>query len=687
MVGVSDSPTNMGRNIVRNLIDFGYRGGIHLVGRRAGYLHGHRILTSLDEVPDGVELAVLLIPAPHVPATLEACGRKGIRMVIIETGGFGEYDASRRTVEAELSAIAGRYGMRFLGPNCLGVIAFPTGLAVPFMGFQPPDRTGRTALLAQSGGVGVYFLSAFPAANIGLERFVSMGNKLNIDEVDLLADLREHGDPDLACLYLEDVQRGRALYDEIRRCRFPVVCQKANTTSAGSRIAQSHTAAAAGDDRVLTAALRQAGAVRVRDMHSMVCLAMGLRQPPMRGNRLCVLSRSGGHAVIAADFADRFGFELPQPDARTAAELAQHFRAHVIKPINPVDLGDLFDFDVYIRILEGTLANEEIDGVVFIHTYHPAREGAQSQRLLSACGELEQRYGKPVYLSVVSEVREVERMRADHATTIYYGPEDALRALAASRDYHRRRLEMEAERPLDVPLADPAGVRAILDTARRAGRRLLTVEALELVRAAGLPVAPFGVAATIDDLERVAAEVGGPVAVKVLSEDVSHKSDVGGVVLGAKSPADAAESGRTMLRRLAEHAPTARIDGFLVQRMAPGLREVFLGARQDPSFGPVVLTGLGGIYVELFKDIAIRLAPLSLEDAEHMIDEVVSFLAFHAFRGMPSADVPFLIRAVGRMARLVMDFPEIAEIDINPMKLYREGRGGLVVDARIVLGE
>ena len=256
VIGASNSPSNLGRNIVRNLLDFGYQGGIHLYGRRDGHLFGHRIHTSFDQLPDGIDMAVILVPAAHVPGLLEQCGRKGVKTAVIETGGFGEFDQERQELEQELLSIAERYGMRFVGPNCLGVICMESGLAVPFTSMHPPGPPGRTSLLAQSGGVGVFCLAAFEAANIELDRFVSMGNKLNLDECDLLEDLRTSSDPDCVCLYLEDVKRGRLLYQTIRECDFPVLVQKANTTDAGSRIARSHTASVAGDDRVLSAALK-----------------------------------------------------------------------------------------------------------------------------------------------------------------------------------------------------------------------------------------------------------------------------------------------------------------------------------------------------------------------------------------------------------------------------------------------
>jgi acetyltransferase len=686
VIGASDSPQNLARNIVHNLIEFGYRGGIYLLGRKEGFLYGHKIHTSFDPLPDGLDLAVLLVPAVHVPRYLEQCGQKGIKMAVIESGGFGEFDDQRKQLEQQLIDIAERYDMRFTGPNCLGVISYHSGLALPFIQLEPTGLPpGRTSLLAQSGGVGIYFINAFAEANIPIDRFVSLGNKLNIDETDLLRDLRQHHQPDCVCLYLEDIKRGREFYDELKQCEFPVLVQKANTTEAGSRIAQSHTASVAGDDRVISFMLKQAGATRVRDMRSMTNLAVAMRMPPMHGNNLAVVSRSGGHAVIAADLAEHFGFHLPQPSAQTAAEFASYFRAHVIKPINPFDLGDLFDFEVYVKIIENTLADPQIDGVVFIHTYHPQREGETSQKLLHTCAQIAQNSPKPLYVCVVTENSEIERVKKSSKSTIFSDPEDALRALAASRDYAQRRAKIRTEQLVDAKLDNPRQIAKLIGDAQDQGKKLLTWEALEIVAAAGINVAPFGVATDLDRVEDIAHRIGTPLALKILSQDISHKYDVGGVALNLWSIDDVVTRAKQMHESIVEQRPDAKIDGFLLQRMASGYREVFLGGKRDAAFGPLMMVGLGGIYVDLFKDISIRLLPLSQYDLSQMIEEVVSFKSFKQFRGQPPADIPFLLDAMAKLAALISTHPQILEIDLNPMKLHRQGRGGTVVDARILL--
>ncbi len=684
VVGVSARPGNLAHAIVRNLIEFHYDGEVHLFGKRAECLYGHRILTEWADVPDGIDLAVILTPAATVPDVLDACGRKGIRWAVVESGGFGEFRAERRTLETALLDTARRHGMRVVGPNGLGIVQFHRGLAVPFMPLRKRMRPGGVALLAQSGGVGVYYMNSFAAANLGLHTFVSLGNKLDLNECDYLEYLRTQG-VDLVCLYVEDIKQGRRFFEVTRDYPCPVLVQKAAVNQAGAKAAASHTASLAVDDAVVEATLRQNGLIRVHDMYTMLNAAKALTLPPMRGNRLMIVSRSGGHAVIAADFSQSAGLELPQPDETARERIRASFRAQVIDPRNPLDLGDLFDFDVYVRILEDALGSPDVDGVVFIHVYEPLHERAASRRLVAEAQRVVKQCGKPVYLCLLSDESELAEVRRTETFPIFDSPESALRAVAVSRDHWRRRSQPGLS-AADLPApADPATVAGILAAAQAAGQRLLTADALALLQAAGLPVAPFRVARSAADVARSAAEVGYPLAMKVLSPALPHKSDVGGVVLHIAGPEAATQTFAGLASVLAAAAPQAPFEGVLMQQMVRGAREVFVGARRDPHFGPLVLVGLGGVLVEVFRDIAMRLVPFTERDLTDMLDEVVSFKAFREVRGRPAADLDFLRHCVRVVARLLVDNPSIAEIDVNPLKLYDVGQGASIVDARVLL--
>ena len=682
VVGVSTRAHNMGRSIVRNLIDFGYVGEISLFGRRPGNVYGHRIRTEWEDVPRDIDLGVLLVPAPYVPETLDHLGERGIRRAVISTSGFVELGADRQHLQEQVVAAARRHAIRFIGPNGLGVMNLDCGLCTAFAPLRKPPHTGGVHVLAQSGGVGMHYLSRLAAEELGLGTFVSLGNKLDLDECDVMAYLNAH-DPELICLYLEDIRNGRRLFDLIRDCPCPVLVHKTNVSEVGARAAASHTASIAGDDRVVTGALRQAGAVRARDTHHMLNAAKALSLTPMRGNQLLVVSRSGGHAVIAADLTEAHGFDLPPLTPQTAERVQGSLRAGVIRPTNPLDLGDIFDFEIYARILEDGLRAPNVDGVVFIHVYHPGPETASSRQLLETVRDLSERYDKPVFLCLMTADKELIAIRHISRYPVFTTPEDAVRAAAASRDLYRRS-QLPVEEPLDGPaLADPAGVAALL--AGATGSRLLGVDAMTLAERAGFPTAPCAIVRTQGEVAATAERLGFPLALKVVSADLPHKTDVGGVVLGVRDVDEAVDAYDGILGAVREAAPEATVDGVMLQRMEHGGVEVFLGGKRDPSFGPVVMVGLGGVTVELFRDVSLRLAPLTPRDIDDMLEEVVSFRALRGVRGLPPADLPFLRDAIARMAQLIVAHPEIDAIDLNPLKLHREGRRGRVVDARVVL--
>ncbi|MBM4373017.1 MAG: acetate--CoA ligase family protein, partial [Deltaproteobacteria bacterium] len=609
VVGVSPGPRNMARNIVDNLLRFRFGGRIHLLGRTPGFYAGHPIHTNFDALPDGIDLAVLLTPAELVAETLDACGRKGIRQAVVESGGFAELRGDREGPDAEILAVAARHGIRFVGPNGLGVISRATGLVTPFMPMDDLPRPGDISLLAQSGGVGVTYLGALYAENLGLDRFVSLGNKLCLDETDFLEHLSGEGTSQAVCLYLEDVRRGRDFFNAIRGFQGTVIVQKAGITAAGHRAAASHTASLAVDDQVVGAALHQAGAVRVRTMNGMIAHAKAAALPPMRGPRLMLIARSGGHAVIAADAAEQRGFVLPPLPENMALLAREAGRGHVIRTGNPLDLGDIFDFEVYSQLLELAVRSEAFDGVAMIHVFASEAETRASARLLDAARKLTEETGRPVYLCFVTVPQASLSMKRRSAHPIFDAPEPMIEAMADLRWACQWRTRSPGE-PADGRGGPPPRLgeapEGFLDAA----------SAWRLLQDRGFPVPAWRLVTAREDLPAACAAVGFPVVLKVDSPDVVHKSDVGGVEVGVENLSGALDAWDRIHAGVGAAAPVARLRGVLVQAMAPRGREVFLGARRDPSFGPLVMTGAGGIHVETLRDVTLRLAPLTREDAE-----------------------------------------------------------------------
>ena len=688
VIGVSERPTNMGRNIVANLLDFGYGGEIHLVGQQGGVVFGQRIRTSIEELPQGIDLAVILTPAPTVPDLMDACGRQGIRRVVIESGGFGEFSAEGQELSERLRAVARQWGIRFVGPNCISVINIVSGVCLPFVRLQSQTlKKGRVAVVSQSGGITIVYTGLFSSAGLGISKAISMGNKLDLDEMDYLAYLLEDENTDIICLHLESIEDGQRLMELARSSPKPILLHKTNVGQASAHIAQSHTAALANDDRIVSAAARQAGMIRARNFRTMVNYAKGLSLPPVKGNTLVAIARSGGRAVVAADMAAAFGFNL-YPFPRDFREKVKgFFRAKVIEPTNPLDLGDLFDFRIYVNILEECLKIEDVDAVLMAHEYSSLLERKGTRHLAHAVQELATKYDKPVALCPFSEGEEVLSLKKDLEYPTFSEIDEAMEALAVSRDRYRRSRKRGGaegtEKPISTsPLRPKDELRPILNAPQGNGT-LMIHQALEVCRGYGIPVAEWATASSPEETVEAAERVGYPLALKVLSPHISHKSDVDGIALGIEDGESLKRAYGEMLSRVQEKAPNVPLEGFLLQRMVSGGREVILGGKRDPSFGPVVMFGLGGVYVEVFDDVAFRVAPLTREDAKEMIAEVKGSRLLRGIRGEKPSDVEAVVDGLLRLSQLLQDFPAIVEVDINPLIVLE--KGALAVDARIVL--
>ena len=681
-VGVSNSLDNLGIRISINLGAFGFRGTVYEVGPKGGSVMGRPIYRSLAEIPGPVDLAVLLTPAAAVPGLMEDCGRKGVRRVIVESGGFSEFGDEGRRLAAQVKEVAARWGIRFIGPNCLGVINRRLGLATAFGIIDPAVPSGGISVLSQSGGVMLGLLNTLSSEGLGVAKVVSMGNKLDVDENDLLEYLIEDPDTQAVCLYLEGISDGRRLMEIARRSTKPILVHKSNTGAAAGRIAASHTAALAADDRVVGAALRQAGIIRCPSPERMVHHLKALRLPALRGNRLAVLSRSGGHAVITADECERHGFELAALPAEFLAGAQETFRAKVVRLTNPLDLGDLFDLEVYGALARGLLAMPEVDGMVLAHTYGAEIEGMASEEMFRRVHRISGEAGKPVAVYANTAAAEVIRLKKVLPGPLFDEPADAVEALALLRDTARRG-PADAARP-EGP-AEASRVRAILARCRAEGRDPLLPEALEVAAAYGVPVIEGSFAADGEAAAGAAAGIGFPVALKVVGPGLSHKSDVGGVRLGLGDAAAVRAAFSDMGATVAERAPGAAMAGALVQPMARPGQDLIVGAKLDPNFGHVVLAGLGGIFVEVLGDAALRVAPFGRLTAGAMLGDLKAFPVLEGLRGQASTDVAAVAEVIAAVTRLVTDFPEIAELDLNPLRGYETGAGCRALDARIHL--
>jgi acetyltransferase len=687
VIGVSAKPDNLGRNIVANLIEYEFNGIVYAVGPSGGMIETRRIYRSVVDIPDHVDLAVILTPAQTVSGVLEECGQKGIRWAIIETAGFREFGEHGRQLEDEIVRVAEKYGIRFVGPNCVGAINMENGFCVPFPRLKRFIKTGEVSMVTQSGGVGMSVLNLLANEGLGLNKFVSVGNVLNIDAEDMLEYLIGDERSGLIFVYLESIKDGRRLMDIARRSTKPILIFKSNIGKLGQDIALSHTASLTSDDKVVDAAFHQVGVVRVHDATSLGNSLKILGLPPMKGRNLAIVSRSGGHAVIAADACELSGFHLAQLPEKFLREIEKHFRASVIRLTNPLDLGDLFDLNVYATIVEQTLQLEGIDGVVFLHTSLSEMENQTSRFLLERIMKLVEQYRKPVAYYISTAAQEVGYLKQNYNFPVFTQVVETIRALQMSNYYYSQSQQVHAPKEKLAFDANQVAIRKLIRAARAERRDLLLDEALEVLECYGIPTVRGEVAENVDEAQAVAERIGYPVAIKIIADQISHKSDVGGVQLNLRNGPAVAEAFIDMMDRIHKAYSQVKIDGVLVQPMVTGGHELILGGRQDAQFGPVVMVGLGGIFVEVLDEVMLRVTPISRREAQEMIENLRGYPILKGARGHKPSDVESVVDVLLRLSHLLTDFPEIKELDINPLRVFHEKEGCRALDARMILGQ
>ncbi len=684
VVGVSEHPNNLARNIVANLVEFGWNGDLYLFGKQAGAYLGYPIYTEMAALPDSIELAVILTPAVSVPALMRSCIDNKIRNMVIESGGFSEFSAAGRDLEEEIKALAEKHKVSFVGPNGISIINRHNGLCLPFMRLLPAEIVpGGLSVISQSGGLALTYIGLGRQENVGVAKVISMGNKSNLDEVDYLKFLAVDKETRVIGLYLESMDKGRAFMDALEGCTKPVILHKSNTSPQSQMIAQSHTAALAVDDGVVDAACRKAGVFRVDSFQQFINYTKAFSLPAMRGDNLMVISRSGGHAVVAADAAAAAGFKLPGLSEDFIAKISSQFRASVIKLTNPIDLGDVFDIDYYITILEMALERDDVDGVVLNHVFQAESELAATMRLAQKVEDLIFRYDKPVTLVLFSSVSAVSQVMEKISIPIFSEPLIALEALSVSFERVKHLAAAAAPGTLLPELAQ-MDVQPLfnewLEDASRRDKTLFADQALAVLQEYGLPVAPFALARHTHELLDEGNELGYPLVLKAVVAGLSHKSDVGGVLTGVGDRRALEDVGSLLFERFSGDAGFC---GVLVQKEVDTSLEMIVGARRDPSFGDVFLLGLGGVYAEILQDVQILPAPLSCEEIAVSIDRLRGAQILRGARGRAGIDLSQLNRVMAGLQALLRDYPAISEIEINPL-VFSAG-DVIAIDGRIVV--
>lgn len=681
VIGISIGRITLGNIILMNNVNLGYRGRLYGVGKEAGELQGVPVFTSVDELPETPDVAIIITPAKTVPGFLRDCARKGVRHVVIESGGFSEFSTAHSTLEDEVRAIIAEHGIRLVGPNCVGAANKEINMMMAFGFFKNEGPPSGVAAITQSGGIGNTLIRIVSDNNIHFGKFISIGNKLDLDESDFIEYFLRDEKTDMILMYLEGFKRGRFFFELAMRSDKPFVVLKSNRSELSAKIAQSHTTAISASDDVVDAAFAQAAVTRVEGEDELTVAAKAFQLPVMRGRRVAVLSRSGGHAVITADACAKYEFDMVQFPASYIENLKTIYTTRVIAHQNPLDLGEIFDYTIFIKILEETLKLDGIDGIIFNHLFQSGYESESSRTFLTAVKDLVAQYKKPVAVSIMTNAEELLDINKNHPFPVFASPLQAAAALSMSLAYHERKAARDARGTAPSFPVDAAAIEAIRDRAAGEKRIPLTDEAHAVCAAGGI-ASPA--------LRRIADENGArgidlrfPVVLKLLSRDASHKSDVGGVRLGIES-ADALAAAVSEMRSAVSGAPTpVAIDGFLAQEMAPRGEEFFVGARRDPVFGPIVVAGYGGIFIELFRDRAIRVAPLTASEARDMVRSLKTYPLITGLRGRAALDEDAFVELICRVSNLVTRVESIAEIDLNPVILHERGKGLSVVDARV----
>ncbi|MBE3110756.1 MAG: acetate--CoA ligase family protein [Acidobacteria bacterium] len=685
VIGASDTPGKVGYTVLRNIVASGYKGPVYPINPKDPEVQGLKAYRSVLDVPGDVDAAVIVVPARLCVEVADECGRKGVKGLIIISSGFSE--VGRKDLEDEVVRAAGKYGTRVLGPNIVGVLSNSDHMNASFAPFLP--FPGKVSMVSQSGALVVAIDAATYVRNVGFDKLISIGNMADVDIADCVEWL--DADPNTTCisLYIEGLKDGRRLIEAGLRATKPIVALKAGVSAHGAAAAASHTGSLAGAAAVYEAAFEQAGIVQAADLNNLFDRSLALSlQPPMRGENLLVLTNGGGVGVLATDSAERVGLPLKFAPADLQAELRKSM-PEFGSAKNPVDLTGMAGADWYYGSVKACLTHPWVDGLVILYCETsltvPMEIAGTIHRAIVDSGVKD----KPVTIAFIGGEQSAKAMKGlmENGLPAYDVPDKAVNAMAALNEYAHIRTLARDESPADDLGAAEAAAREIIRSARAYGRLSLTeIEAKQVFAAYGLPVTKTALARWEDEAVALAAGMGFPVVLKVVSPDILHKSDAGGVKVNIRDETGVRDAFRIIMKNARAFKADADILGIAVQEMAPAGLEVILGSINDSSFGPTMMFGLGGILVELLRHVTFRVAPVNRVLAKIMLEKIHAARITEGLRGEAPRDREALAGVIERYSRMVADLgDEVAESDANPTLLYEVGKGVKIVDARIIL--
>ncbi len=684
VVGASRTPGKIGHDLLKNLLDAGFKGKIYPVNPKAEDILNIQCHPSLAAIGRRVDLAVIVLPAKLVPQVVEECGEAAIDSIIVISAGFKETGEEGKALEKQLTQLCHRYGIRCLGPNCLGVISPLSGVNASFSATTP--RAGNVAFFSQSGALGTAVLDWFAgeetSEGLGISRFASYGNKADVDESDLIEALGQDPETDVILGYVESISDGGKFMKAARKVtgKKPVIILKSGRTDAGARAASSHTGSLAGSDTAYEAAFKQSGVIRARSVTEFFDYVLALsRQGPPAGPNTVIITNAGGPGILATDTIESLSLKMARLSEGTTACLKEKLPSDA-NISNPIDIIGDARADRYQTALQAVIGDENVDGIVVLITPQTSTEVEETAEVI---GELALTTSKPVLASFMGShsAGKGSAVLEQKGVPNYSHPERAVITLDGMyrvRSWQEKKIEPAPRFDLDQDqignVLKHAEDRELDELGERQARKILG--------GCGIPLPRSILAETEEEAAAAAAEIGSTVVMKVASHDILHKSDAGGVRLGLRTEHEVRAAFNAIMDSARSYDPDAAIEGVLVQTMVKGGTEVIVGMNRDPQFGPLIMFGLGGIYVELLKDVSFRVAPLTATDAREMVRDIRTIAILKGARGEKPGDLEALEDCLLRISQLAMDYPDLAECDINPLLVFERGRGVCALDAR-----
>jgi len=686
VVGTSRKDGTIGRQILHNIVAYGFNGPVYPVNPNAEYVNSIKCYPNVSSIPDQVDLAVIVVPKEVVMPVVEECGEKGVKGVVVISAGFKEIGETGVKLEKELVDLIKKCGMRLVGPNCMGVIntAKDIRMDATFGSTLPLD--GHVGFMSQSGALGNIILEYADELKIGFSKFISMGNKADVSGNDMLMDLEGDKNTHIILMYLESFGNPRKFTKIARRLtkKKPVIAVKAGRTLAGARAASSHTGALAGLDVAVDALFDQCGVLRATSIEELFDYAVAFSNQPLpKGKKVAIVTNAGGPGIIATDACVSLGLDLSTFDKETY-NMLEEILPEEASTQNPVDILGDGGPERYEKSLDVVLKDKNVDAVITIFV-PPLMSRALDVAL--AISRVSANYDKPVLgcfmgrEEVLTSIQELEK----NNIPAYLFPESAAKSIAGMYKYNQLRGRREGNiRHFEV---NKEKVEGILAQAKKKGDGYLPHDQVkDVLEAYGFMFPALEGAKDEEEALKIAKRIGYPVALKISSPDIIHKSDAGGVALDIEDENELRKKYKKVISEVKSKAPKAKIEGMIVEEMVEGGRETIIGMSLDPNFGPLIMFGLGGIYVEILKDVSFRIAPITDLDASEMVKSVKSYPLLKGVRGKKPVDLDSIEEYIQRLSRLVEDFPEIEEIDVNPFVVFEKGRCCNVVDARIKIG-